>query len=156
MIEPAAIRPEEWNLPLLLHVLGAMLLVGSLALVAAAFVSAWSRDDRGEIALLTRLGFRSLLVAVLPSYLLMRLAGEWIASEENFGDETPTWLGVGYATADLGLLFLVAATIVAGLSARAARRGGAALGLRRAAAVLVCLLVVAHVVAVWAMTAKPG
>ena len=156
MIAPAAIRPDEWNLPLLLHVLGAMLLVGSLTLVAAALAGAWRRDEPAEVALLTRLGFRSLLVGVLPSFLLMRVAGEWIASEENFGDDVPTWLGMGYITADLGLLFLVAATIVAGLAARATRRGSGARGLRRAATVLVSLLLAANVVAVWAMTAKPG
>ena len=152
----AAIRPDEWNLPLLLHVLGAMLLVGSLVLVVATFASAWSRDDRAAAALLTRLGFRSLLVATLPSYLLMRLAGEWTASEENLGESPPTWLAIGYITADLGLLVLVATTITAGIAARAARRERGGAGLRRAAAVLASLLLAAYVVATWAMTTKPG
>lgn len=152
----AAIRPDDWNLPLFLHVVGAMLLVGSLALVVAAFAAAWSRDDRAAAALLTRLGFRSLLIATLPSYVLMRVAAEWTAAEENLGDSPPTWLDVGYITADLGLLVLVATTIAAGIAARAARRErGRGAGLRRVSTVLATLLLALYVVAVWAMTAKP-
>ena len=34
----AAVRPDDWNLPLLIHVGGAMLLVGSLVTVAGLLV----------------------------------------------------------------------------------------------------------------------
>ena len=37
----ATIRPDSWNLPLLLHVGGAMVLVGALVLAASALVFAW-------------------------------------------------------------------------------------------------------------------
>lgn len=37
----AAIRPDSWNLPLLLHVFGAMVLVGGLVVAVAAQFLAW-------------------------------------------------------------------------------------------------------------------
>ena len=36
----AAIRPDSWNFPLLVHVLGAMILVGGVLTAAAALVLA--------------------------------------------------------------------------------------------------------------------
>ena len=44
----AAIRPDSVNLPLMLHVLGAMLLVGALAAVAFVTILGWrSRSAPG-------------------------------------------------------------------------------------------------------------
>jgi hypothetical protein len=154
----AAIRPDDWNLPLFLHVLGAMLLVGSLIVAVTVLVVVWSRAGRDESAPLTRFGFLVLLVGVVPSYFLMRIPGEWIESKE-FGKsvEEPGWVGVGYITADLGLLLLVVATVLAGIAARRARRTGEGGGvLVRISGVLASLLLVAYIVTMWAMTAKPG
>ena len=153
----ALVRPDDWNFPLLLHVLGAMLLVGSLVLVATALLMGWRSSEGGELAsTLGRLGFRSLLLAALPSWVLMRFAGEWIASEEDVPDEAD-WLGVGYITGDLGLPVLLVATLLAGLGLRRARRGGAGPGvLAGIAGILSSLLLVAYVIAMWAMTTKPG
>ena len=142
----AVIRPGEWNLPLFLHVLGAMLLVGTLLLAGLVL---FARRDAG-------LGFRVLLVGVLPSYLLMRIAGEWIASEENFGENEPDWLTIGYVTADLGALLILVSLVLTGIAARRARttEGGGAL--TRVSGGIAYLLLAAYVVSVWAMTAKPG
>jgi hypothetical protein len=142
----AVIRPDEWNLPLFLHVLGAMLLVGTLLLAGLVL---FARRDAG-------LGFRVLLVGVLPSYLLMRIAGEWIASEENFGENGPDWLTIGYVTADLGALLILVSLVLTGIAARRARttEGGGAL--TRVSGGIAYLLLAAYVVSVWAMTAKPG
>ncbi|MDQ4019459.1 MAG: hypothetical protein M3188_06460 [Actinomycetota bacterium] len=142
----AVIRPDEWNLPLFLHVLGAMLLVGTLLLAGLVL---FARRDAG-------LGFRVLLVGVLPSYLLMRIAGEWIASEENFGENEPDWLTIGYVTADLGALLILVSLVLTGIAARRARttEGGGAL--TRVSGGIAYLLLAAYVVSVWAMTAKPG
>ena len=41
----AAIRPDDVNFPLFLHVFGAMLLVGTLFAVALATVLAWQRPE---------------------------------------------------------------------------------------------------------------
>ena len=66
----ASIRPDDWNLPLFLHILGAMVLVGSLVLVVTSIAA----DN-------LRLGFRTLWIAVIPSWIVMRVAAQWIASK---------------------------------------------------------------------------
>ena len=139
----AAIRPDDWNLPLFLHVLGAMVLVGSLVLVVTSIAA----DN-------LRLGFRTLLIGVIPSWIVMRVAAQWIASEEGWDDvdEPPAWIDIGFLTSEPTLLLLIAATICAGIAARRARGGG----LRTATLVLVAISLVAYVVAIWAMSAKPS
>jgi hypothetical protein len=151
----AVVRPDDWNFPLLLHVLGAMLLVGTLVTVVSVLAVAWGGSGR---SLLPRVGFRTLLFATIPSWLLMRLAGEWIRSKENYGgDDDPTWLGIGYITAEPGLVILIVATVLAGLAARqAARHSDRPSVLARIATVLAALLLTAYLVAMWAMTTKPG
>jgi hypothetical protein len=138
----AAIRPDDWNLALFVHILGAMLLVGALALVAAALAS---RD--------VRLGFRSLLYGVLPGWVVMRGAAEWIADKEGLNDvdPVPSWVDIGYSIADPSLLLILIATVCSGLAA-SRRRGD---GLRVTALVLTGILLVASVVAIWAMSTKP-
>jgi phage shock protein PspC (stress-responsive transcriptional regulator) len=143
----ATVRPDDWNLPLFLHTLGAMVLVGGLVLAVASLVAAW----RGGEAATVRVGYRALLLAVLPGWLVMRLAAEWILSKEGLEDANLAWVDIGFALAEPGLLLLIVATVLAGL---AARRGRAGTGVR-VAAVLVSVLVVAYLVAVWAMTTKP-
>jgi hypothetical protein len=142
----AAIRPDEWNLPLFLHVLSAMVLFGAVVL---AVVSAAGDSQAG-----LRLGFRSLLIAAIPAWIAMRLTAQWIADEEGWldeGVEAPAWIDIGFATSEGSLLFLLAATVCAGIGARRERSGG----LRTATVVLVSITIVAYVVAVWAMTTKP-
>lgn len=149
-----AIRPDDWNFPLFLHVLGAMLLVGTLATLVSVFAVAWGGSDR---SLLAKVGFRTLLFATIPAWVLMRLGGEWIRSKEGFGGDEPTWLGIGYITAEPGLVILIIATVLAGLAARrAARHSDGPSVLARIATVLAALLLVAYLVAMWAMTTKPG
>src|SRR5215211_3595586 len=148
----AAVRPGEQNLPLFLHVLGAMVLVGSLVL---AMLSLAGPVRAGE-APVTRLGFRALLLGALPAWVVMRAGAEWVASKQGYeGDEAPSWIDVGYSVADPTLLFLLIALLLSGLSLRRIRGGGAGAGLVRAAAVLIALLLVADLVAIYAMTTKP-
>ena len=150
----AAIRPDEVNLPLFLHVLGAMLLVGTLFTVALATVIGWRRpdDDTG----LTRFSLRTLLIGVLPSYILMRVGAQWTEAEQNYPDDfDPGWLGVGYITADIGALLIIVSIVLSVLGLRRLRQGsGARYG--RAVGVISILLLAAYLVAVWAMTAKPS
>src|SRR4029078_8920916 len=73
----AAIRPDEWNFPLLMHVLGAFLLVRALVLTASVLLLA-SRDGTVSQA---RLGFRSLLFGVLPGWILVRGGAQRIATK---------------------------------------------------------------------------
>jgi hypothetical protein len=148
----AAIRPGDWNVALLFHVGGAMLLVGFLTVAALSFVRAAGAGRPDDTPVLARVGFRTLLLGALPAYVVMRVGAEWIASRENVSDDA-AWIGIGYIVSDLGLLLLLMATFIAARSSRRARDGGTA---GRAAAILSLVLLVAYAVAVWAMTAKPG
>lgn len=150
----SAIRPDEVNLPLFLHILGAFITVGALILAATFLVPAWRQ---GSLASL-RLGYRALLWAAVPSFLVMRIAAQWLYDEEGWGDapEEPGWIGIGWVTSDMGALLLVIATVVAGVGVRRAGVGGEgeARG-GRVAAILVGLLLALYVLAIWAMTTKP-
>ena len=142
----AAIRPDSWNLPLFLHVLGAMTLAGATA-TATVLALAGLRPERR--ALLAPQTFRVLLMLAVPAWLLMRVGGQWIESKEDI-QGSPGWLGVGFAVADGGLIVLLVTTIVAW---RAARGDGWA---GRTVAVLAPIYLLLLAVAWWAMAAKPG
>jgi len=79
----AAVRPEGLNLPLFVHVLGAVALVGAAS--AAAAVAVGSRTDAAGWS--RRLAFRLALLATLPAYIVMRVGAEWIRVAE-FGDSS--------------------------------------------------------------------
>lgn len=148
----AAIRPDEWNFPLLVHVASAMVLVGVLVLSASSLAGAWNSGS----AALTRLGFRSLLWAGLPAYIVLRGSAEWIADKEGVPDEPPLWIDMGYMATDPGLLLLIGAGVLSGIGTRRAREGtGSAVKLDRVASVLLGLSIVLYLVVVWAMTTKP-
>jgi hypothetical protein len=151
----AAIRDGSVNFPLFLHVLGAMLLIGSLGAVAYVTVLGWRAPERA--AGLSRFGLRTLLVGVFPAYLLMRIGAQWTESEENFPDDFEAqWLDIGYITADIGALLVLISIILAAIGLRRSRDGGAgAVRFARIIGVICMLLLAAYVVAVWAMTAKP-
>jgi hypothetical protein len=148
------IRPSDWELPLFVHVLGAFTLVGALVL-AASYLFA----GRGGSVAMVRLGFRSLLLAALPAFIVTRVGAQWVASEENLDDADVSWIDIGYISTDLGLLLLLGATLAAGLAVRRAGRaaegasgGGAGVSI---AAWLVSFLIVLYAVVIWVMATKP-
>jgi hypothetical protein len=148
----AVVRPDSWNFPLFLHVLGAMILVGGLLAGVSSLAFA-----RGDVRFL-RLGYWSLLAVSLPGWILMRAGAEWIASREGWtksGVSSPTWLDIGAILADLGGLILLVSLIVGGIGVYRLREGKGS-GLLRATLVLAFLLLAAYVVAVWAMAGKPS
>ena len=130
-------------------------LVGGLVTAAAMTVIGW-RDESSE---LRRRSTKTLLVVALPGYLVMRVAAEWIYAKEHWDDVPddlqPAWLGIGYITADAGALLVLISIVLAVIGLRKLRAGGG-LGLGRAVGIISLLLLVAYVVAVWAMTAKPA
>jgi hypothetical protein len=150
----AAVRPDAWNFPLFLHVLGAMVLVALLAV--AAVVLAASRSAGGDRTAAVRLAFRTLLIGAIPAYLVMRIGAAWIADKENLTDSKASWINIGFSVADGGLLVLIVLNVLAGLAYRRARRGGQPLTLVRWATGLTVLLIVAYGVALWAMATKPA
>jgi hypothetical protein len=154
----AAIRPDDWNVALLVHVLGAFLLVGGLTTAVLLLFAGWRAKTPADSTAFGRLAFWTLLLVALPAYWIMRGAAEWIHSKEGFsGDDDPTWLGIGYMVGDFGGILLLVTILLAGIAARRLRTGGGTMGtLGRITTVLATLLLVAYVVAVWAMGAKPA
>jgi hypothetical protein len=154
----AAVRPDDQNLPLFLHVLGAMVLVGAFVLALTTLVA----GARGGEPPITRLGFRALLFGALPGYIVMRVSAQWIADEQGYtGDTVPAWIDIGYVVAEPTLLLLLIALLLSGLGLRRARRaeggaGGGGGGLVKAAAVLIAIALLADLFAVYAMTTKPA
>jgi hypothetical protein len=149
----AAVRPDSWNFPLFLHVLGAMVLVGLLAAAVVALAVSRRAEDRTACV---RLAFRTLLIGAIPAYIVMRVGAELIASKEHLEDSNATWIGIGYGVADLGLLLLIVLNVLAGLAYRRARRGGTPRMLVSWTTGLTLLLIVAYGVALWAMSTKPA
>jgi hypothetical protein len=148
----AAVRPDDINVALLVHVLGAMVLVGALVTAATAGIVGW----RDEAVTLRRLSYKTLLFVALPAFVVMRIGAEWIYSKEQFDElpEDPGWIGIGYVTSDLGGLLLLIALILGGIGLRRSRTGGGG-GLLKASSVIATLLVAVYIVAVWAMGGKP-
>jgi hypothetical protein len=147
----ATVRPDSWNFPLLVHVLGAMILVGGVLAASAAL--AFARGD----ARLLRLGYWSLLAVGLPGYVVMRIGAEWIYSKEHLDDlpDDPTWVGIGYLIADIGAVLLLIALIVGGFGVRRLRSGKGKALLNVSMGISIILLG-AYVVAIWAMSGKPN
>jgi hypothetical protein len=150
----ALIRPHAWTIPLLVHILGAMLLVGALALSTVSLAAAW----RSGSAALTRLGFMSIFYGAIPGWIVMRAGAAWIANKEGLDNDNIdlTWLNIGFTMADLGFVLLIVSTVIGGLVVRRIRRNGTGPWISaRIATGLVSLLLIGYLVAVWAMTTKP-
>ena len=141
----AILRPDSWNFPLFLHVLGAMVVTGA---TAAAFIAAVASRRWPWLRLVVA---RTLMLAVFPAWLVMRLAGQWIDSKENIPGD-PGWLGVGFLVGDAGFVLLIVAMILGAVSVRRPQRSWP-IG---AVAVITGVYFVALVVAMVAMTGKPG
>ena len=137
----ALVRPDSWNFPLFLHVLGATVLVGSLGATVLIAIRAPA---------LRRLLVRTIGLLVLPAWVLMRFAGQWLNSREDIPDD-PAWLGVGFGIGDAGLVLLVITALIAWWGLRRPERGWPA----KTVASISGVYLIALFVAMWAMTTKP-
>ena len=151
----AAIRPDDQSFALLLHLVGATVVFGALLASATSLALA-----RGDTRLL-RLGYFSLLLVGLPGLILLRLAGEWLYRLQNWDEipdevDKPAWLDIGFLVADGGGLLFLLALALGGVGVYRLRNGKGGTGLLKATMVIALILIVAYVVAVWAMTGKPN
>jgi hypothetical protein len=141
----ALVRPDSWNFPLFLHVLGAIAVTGA---TAATFVAALSARRLPWLRLVVA---RTLLLAVFPSWLLMRLGGAWEDSRSSIGDGKG-WLAVGYLVGDAGFVLLIVAMILGAVAARKPQKQWPV----TAVAAISGIYFVALLVAMFAMSGKPG
>ena len=144
----ATLRPDSWDFPLFLHVLGSALLFGGIASLA---VLSFAGLQLQEHALLLRtLAFRTTLLVVLPAYVVMRVGAQWILSREGLDDvSAPGWVAVGLVVADGGIVVVLLLTLLGWLALRRPRLSVWFAGLS-------AVYLVALGVAWWAMSAKPG
>ncbi len=148
----ALVRPDAWNLPLFLHVLGATVTAGGVTSVVIAGLGARGRTPE-QAALLARIAFRALIFVVVPAFIVMRAAAQWIADKEfPSSTKTPGWVDVGFIVTEPGALLLVALIVISYL---AARRGGVG-RLATTVPILAGIYLAALAVAWWVMSAKPG
>jgi hypothetical protein len=138
------------ELALFTHVLGAMILVGGL--LAASSVLAFARDDAG----LLRLGYWTLVAVGVPSYAVLWGAGHWVYTEQGL-DESPidaAWTTIGFLVVEIGAVVFLAALVLGAIAVRRSRDGGGQ-RLVQATVALCAVLIVALLVAAWAMSGKP-
>jgi hypothetical protein len=145
----AAARPDSWDFPLFVHIVGATVLVGGVLTTGSAL--AFAKGD----AKLLRLGYWSLLAVSLPGYVIMRIGAQWVYSKGwEEVDNAPAWLDIGFVVADGGAIVLLIALIVGGIGVYRMREGKGE-GLLKVTMVLAFILLAAYVVAAWAMAGKP-
>ncbi len=146
-------RPDAAKFWLFVHILGGMAMVGALTLCLVSLVGAWRTGSEA----LTRLGFRALLWGAVPAFVVLRVAAQVVLNKEGLDNDNVdlTWINIGFTVTDLGLLLLIIATVLGGLALRRARRVGGPSISARVTTGLVSVLLVAYLIAVWAMTTKP-
>ena len=147
----AAIRPDSFNLPLFLHVLGATLTFGTTATVAIVGFAA-TRADPERSLWLRGLAFKIAFFILVPAFIVMRAAAQWIVGKEYPGStKTPGWVDIGFIVTEPGALLIIVLLVLAFLASRRPT-------FRAAAAVpwLATIYLVALGVAWFAMTGKPA
>ena len=167
--ELAKLRPDSWNLPLLIHVAGAMILVGGVLGATAALGLA--RGDERKL----KLGYYSLLFVALPGLVLTKIGATalWSKySEHSFigaafpHSDDPRWIQIGGTALDGGGGLVVLALILGWFGLRRldgktdfvaklpiVGKWSGATYLRLTMIISIALLA-AYVLAIWAMSTK--
>ena len=133
--------------PLFVHVLGAMTLFGGVAAVALLAFAALRSPEHA--LLLRRVAFGTTLIGVWPGFVVMRIGAQWVASHEGLSNSKATWIGIGFAISDGGIVVLAVITLLAWLAPRRPRAGTFLAG-------LASIYLVALGVAWFFMTTKVG
>ena len=146
-------RTDATKFWLFVHILGAMVTVGTLTLCLVSLAGAWRTGSQA----LSRLGFRVLVWGAVPAFLVMRIAAQIVLNKEGLdSDEIDlTWVNIGFTVTDFGVVLLIAAAVMGRLASRRTEEGGGNSVWTRVTLGLVSVLVIAYLVAVWAMTTKP-
>jgi hypothetical protein len=146
----ALVRPDSWNLPLFLHVLGATLTFGTTTTVAVLGF-AGLQGDREQTAWLRSLNFWVAFGLLVPAFILMRGTALWILDKEfPGGHNEPGWVNVGFAVSEPGALLVLLMVILAWFGRSPRSRVAVAIPW------LASILLVGLAIAWYAMSAKPG
>jgi len=125
-----------------------MVLIGAATAAVTALLTAQGSRDPVE---LRRFAYGTMLYVGLPAWIVMFAAGTWLYHEEFGGKDNPLWIHLGVVTAEGGLVvFLIALFNARAAARRSRRRRGTAAG------ILTAIALVGWIVAIWAMSAKPG
>jgi hypothetical protein len=146
----AASRPE-WLL--FCHIASAMVLVAGLIVVVLVSSAAERKAQSDHVPLLRAIAFRTNLVIVIPTFILVHVFGAMLADRE-FADD-PTWLGASFAIttiATIAALVLLALQFWVLRRVRAGHLGGWQAGL---ATYLAPVVLAAMVVVLVLMAGKP-
>jgi hypothetical protein len=167
-----AFRPDSWNVPLLIHITGAVILVGGVLGAAAAL--ALGHGDVGKV----KLGYYSLLFVAFPGLVLTKIGATAIWSKESSHSfigaafphtDDPRWIMVGGTALDGGAGLLVLALIIGWFGLRRMEGGESDFltkvpvvrnmsgeTLVKATTIISVVLLVGYVLAIWAMSTKPS
>jgi hypothetical protein len=167
----AKLRPDSFNFPLLVHVTGAMILVGGVLTAAAALVLA-----RGDVRKL-RLGYYSLPFVAFPGLVLTKIGANLIWHKESSHSligaafphsDDPRWIMIGGTALDGGGALLVLALILGWFGLRRIDGKTDFLAkvpvvkkmtgetLLKLTMIISVVLLVGYVAAIWAMSTKPA
>jgi len=167
-----AFRPDSWNVPLLIHITGAMILVGGVLGAAAAL--ALAGGDIGKV----KLGYYSLLFVAFPGLVLTKIGATAIWSKESSHGfigaafphtDDPRWIMIGGTALDGGAGLLVLALILGWFGVRRMSGGESDFltkvpvvksmsgeTLVRATTIISVVLLVGYALAIWVMSTKPS
>jgi hypothetical protein len=153
-------RPSDFNLnfPLLIHVTGAMILVGGVLGAAGALLLA--RGDERKL----KLGYYSLLFVAFPGLIVTKIGATAIWHKESAHSligaafphkDDPRWIEIGGTALDGGGALLVLALILGwfGLKRMNEKRGAQLL---KVTTLISVVLLAGYVLAIWAMSTKPA
>jgi uncharacterized membrane protein len=167
-----AFRPDSRNFPLLIHITGAVILVGGVLTATTALVLA--HGDARKL----KLGYYSLLFVAFPGLILTKLGATAIWSKESSHSfigaafphsDDPRWIMIGGTALDGGAGLLILALILGWFGVRRIDGGEGDFltkvpvvkkltgeTLLKLTTIISIVLLVGYVLAIWAMAGKPA
>ena len=144
-------RADSVDLPLFIHVLSALVLIGAIGLGLFALAGTWRGGSESW-----RLAYLAIVWAAIPAWVVLRGTAEWLLEENGLRDAELEWIDIGFAVSEPTLLLLILAGVIARVKAkRTAERGDTPGWGGRIASGLVSTALIGLLFALWAMTTKP-
>ena len=152
----AAIRPDDQSFALLLHLVGATVVFGALLASATSLAAGARRDPAASARLLLAPARRPPRPDPAPARRRMALPAPELGRASRPDRSSPPGSAIGFIVADWGGLLLLLALALGGVGIHRLGNGKGGTVLLKATMVISLILILAYVVAVWAMTGKPN